>query len=89
MRMAREKNLKVGLLRPITLWPFPTKVLAELSKKTGNFLVVEMNMGQMIEDVRLATECKKEIHFHGRPGGGVPAPPEVFEKIQTILGGTR
>ncbi len=89
MRMAREKGLKVGLLRPITLWPFPAKVLAELSKKTDDFLVVEMNMGQMIEDVKLATECRGKIHFHGRPGGGVPAPPEVFEKIQTILGGAR
>ncbi len=89
MRLARNAGLKVGLFRPITLWPFPAKALAELSKKTDNFLVVEMNLGQMIEDVRLATECRKGIHFHGRPGGGVPTPPEVFERIQSILGGVR
>jgi 2-oxoglutarate ferredoxin oxidoreductase subunit alpha len=89
MRLAHAAGFKVGLFRPLTLWPFPTQALAELSKKTDNFLVVEMNMGQMVEDVKLATECRKRIHFHGRPGGGVPTPPEVFEKIQAILGGTR
>jgi 2-oxoglutarate ferredoxin oxidoreductase subunit alpha len=89
MRLAREAGFKVGLFRPITLWPFPTQALAELSKRTDNFLVVEMNMGQMVEDVKLATECRKGIHFHGRPGGGVPTPPEVFERIKAILGGAR
>lgn len=86
-RMAHAKGLRVGLLRPITLWPFPNKILSDMSKKIKDFLVVEMNMGQMIDDVKLATECRSKIHFHGRPGGGVPTPPEIFEKIQTILGG--
>jgi 2-oxoglutarate ferredoxin oxidoreductase subunit alpha len=87
-RMAREKGYKVGLLRPITLWPFPKNALAELSNKIEYFLVVEMNLGQMVEDVKLATECKNKIHFHGRPGGGVPTPHEIYEKIETILGGS-
>ena len=86
-RMAHAKGLRVGLLRPITLWPFPNKILSDMSKKIKDFLVVEMNMGQMIDDVKLATECRSKIHFHGRPGGGVPTPPEIFEKIQKILGG--
>lgn len=87
-RISREKGYKVGLLRPITLWPFPKNTLAELSNKVECFLVVEMNLGQMIEDVKLATECKSNIHFHGRPGGGVPTPYEIVEKIETILGGS-
>jgi len=89
VRMAREKGLKVGLLRPITLWPFPTNVLADMSKRTENFLVVEMSCGQMIDDVKLATECRSKIHFHGRPGGGVPTPPEIYKKIDEVLGGAR
>ncbi len=88
-RMARAKGYRVGLLRPITLWPFPSNILCALSEKTEHFLVVEMNMGQMVDDVRLATECRKRVFFHGRPGGGVPTPPEVFGKIEAILGGAR
>ncbi len=89
IRMARSDGHKVGLLRPITLWPFPNNILAGMSKTVRDFLVVEMNMGQMIDDVKLATECRSKIHFHGRPGGGVPTPPEIYEKIQAILGGAR
>jgi 2-oxoglutarate ferredoxin oxidoreductase subunit alpha len=87
VRMARDKGLKVGMLRPITLWPFPKDILAELSRRAKDFLVVEMNLGQMVDDVKLATDCRKNIHFHGRPGGGVPTPPEIYEKILTITGG--
>jgi 2-oxoglutarate ferredoxin oxidoreductase subunit alpha len=89
MRIARDKGLKVGLLRPVTLWPFPTDIMADLSKRVEDFLVVEMSCGQMIDDVKLATECRSKIHFHGRPGGGVPTPPEVYEKIEAVLGGGR
>lgn len=89
MMMARQKGLKVGLLRPITLWPFPARVLGEMADHVGNFLVVEMNNGQMVEDVMLGTRCRAQVHFHGRPGGGVPTPPELFKKISTILGGER
>jgi 2-oxoglutarate ferredoxin oxidoreductase subunit alpha len=89
VRMARAKGLKVGLLRPITLWPFPTDVLHDMSQKVENFLVVEMSMGQMIDDVKLATECRSKIDFHGRPAGGVPTPPEVYKRIEEALGGGR
>ncbi len=87
LRMARDKKLKVGLLRPITLWPFPSDVLADMSKRIENFLVVEMNCGQMIEDVKLATEFRSKISFLGRPGGGVPTPPELYNKVAEIYGG--
>jgi len=89
VRTAREKGLKVGMLRPITVWPFPKDVLAEFSGRVRDFLVVEMNLGQMIDDVKLATDCRKNIHFHGRPGGGVPTPPEIYEKILAITGGAQ
>jgi 2-oxoglutarate ferredoxin oxidoreductase subunit alpha len=89
VRMARANGLKVGLLRPITLWPFPMDALKDMAKRIEHFLVVEMSCGQMIDDVKLATECRSRIHFHGRPGGGVPNPPEIYEKITGILGGTK
>ena len=89
IKIARDHNIKAGLLRPITLWPFPEEVLSQLSKKVEHFLVVEMSCGQMIEDVKLATECRSKIHFHGRPGGGVPAPPEIFQKIKQAIGGAK
>ncbi len=89
VKMARDKGLKVGLLRPITLWPFPVDVLADMSRKIEHFLVVEMSCGQMIDDVRLATECRSKIHFHGRPGGGVPTPPEIYKRIDEVIGGAQ
>jgi 2-oxoglutarate ferredoxin oxidoreductase subunit alpha len=89
VRMAHKKGLKVGLMRPITLWPFPAQVLDDMAGHVEHFLVVEMNNGQMIEDVTLSTRCRSRIHFHGRPGGGVPTPPELLEKIIKVLGGGR
>ncbi|UCC11088.1 MAG: 3-methyl-2-oxobutanoate dehydrogenase subunit VorB [candidate division WOR-3 bacterium] len=89
VRMAHKKGLKVGLMRPITLWPFPAQVLGDMADHVEHFLVVEMNNGQMIEDVTLSTRCRSRIHFHGRPGGGVPTPPELLEKITQVLGGGR
>jgi len=89
IKMARDKGIKAGLLRPITLWPFPNDVLNSLSKKVQNFLVVEMSLGQMIEDVKLAIECRSKVFFHGRPGGGIPTAKEIYEKIIQSLGGAR
>lgn len=84
LRLARDKGIKVGLLRPITLWPFPTDIISELSKKIENFLVVEMSLGQMIDDVKLAVEGRTKVHFIGHPGGGIPNAQEVFDKILEI-----
>ncbi len=85
MRTLNEQGHKVGLFRPIILWPFPEKALREISEKTKKFLVVEMNAGQMVEDVRLYAAHDADVHFYGRMGGGIPTPPEIIEKAQKIL----
>ena len=83
--IAREQGIKVGLLRPITLWPFPTKRIAELGKKVKGILSLEINSGQMIEDIRLAVECKVPVEYYGRLGGIIPEPEEVVAKIKTMI----
>lgn len=85
MQMARKKGLKVGLFRPITLWPFPYEPLRQLAKKGKKFLTVEMSMGQMIEDVRLAVGCDSSVDFFGRCGGNIPNEMEVLGEIDRIL----
>ena len=78
---ARAQGVKVGMIRPITLWPFPTAVLAEAAKQCKAFISVEMNMGQMIEDVRLAINCSKPVYLCNRVGGMIPSPEQVLSKI--------
>lgn len=85
--MAREQGIKAGLLRPITLWPFPTKAFESLKETAKAFISCEMSMGQMIDDVRLAIECKKPVSFVGRTGGKIPTPNEVLNEIVRV-GGT-
>ncbi len=84
---AREEGIKVGLIRPITLWPFPNKALAAAADKVKGFISVELNMGQMIEDIRLATQCKKPISLCNRCGGMIPSPDEVLEAIRNAQKG--
>jgi len=84
IKTARTDGLKVGLLRPTTLWPFPSEKVQELAKQTRHFLVFEMNMGQMIEDVQLALEGNGEASFYGRPGGVIPTPSEVTRVISRL-----
>lgn len=79
VEMAREKGCKVGLLRPITLWPFPSKQLAEMAKRLKGIIVVELNAGQMVDDVRLAVECKIPVEHYGRLGGVVFTPEEILD----------
>jgi 2-oxoglutarate ferredoxin oxidoreductase subunit alpha len=81
VREAREAGLKVGLLRPVTLWPFPSARLCELAGQTKRMLVVEMNAGQMLEDVRLAVNGRCPVHFYGRMGGVVPLPDEILPRL--------
>ncbi len=81
IKTARSEGMRVGMLRPITLWPFPTDKVQELAKQIKYFLVFEMNMGQMLEDVQLALEGKGEVFFYGRPGGVIPTPSEVHRAI--------
>ncbi len=78
---ARAKGLKIGLLRPITLWPFPTARIAELSKQVKGMLTVELNAGQMVEDVRLAVEGAVPVRHFGRMGGMIPNPVEILDAL--------
>lgn len=84
IKRVREMGLKVGLLRPVTLWPFPKRVLVELSRSVKNFLVFEMNTGQMLEDVKMFLEGRSNVHFYGRPGGVVSTPDEIAREISSL-----
>lgn len=84
VREARQKGIKVGLLRPVTLSPFPFDALDELSKRVQGLLVVEMNMGQMLNDVQLAVKGRAPVEFYGRPGGVVPFADEILAEIQRM-----
>ena len=88
MQLARDKGIKVGLFRLITLFPFPKKEIRELGKKVKGMLVVEMNAGQMIEDVQLSVGCNIPIEHYGRFGGIIPTPDEVVRVLEEkIIGG--
>ena len=80
----RKQGKKIGMLRPISLWPFPEKELKILSEKVDKFLVVEMSCWQMVEDVKLGIECKRPVHFYGRSGGGLPTEDEIMRELMTI-----
>lgn len=82
----RKKGIKAGLLRPITLWPFPYSPIRKLTDRVRFFFVVEMSEGQMLEDVKLAVEGAVPVYFYGRLGGGVPTPLEVMERIEDKVG---
>ena len=84
VRMARRQGLKVGLFRPISLWPFPAQALAEAAQQMRGLLVVEMNAGQMLEDVRLAVGQDLPTRFFGRMGGMVPLPEEIVYEAQHL-----
>ena len=77
VQIARRKGVKVGLIRPITLFPFPEKIIAEYATKVKGFLSVEFNAGQMVNDIRLAVNGKTQVEYFGRMGGIVPTPDEV------------
>lgn len=85
IELCREEGLKVGLLRPITLWPFPTKEIHELSKRVKGMLSFEINAGQMIEDIHLAVAGNTPVAYYGRMGGIVPTPEEVVEALKKEL----
>ena len=82
---ARAKGIKAGLFRPITLWPYPVDALEKTVGTAKKYLVVEMNMGQMIEDVKLAVNGRKPVEFFGRTGGIIPTPAEVLAQIEAMV----
>jgi 2-oxoglutarate ferredoxin oxidoreductase subunit alpha len=85
VEIARQKGIKAGMLRPITLYPFPTKALKKYAEKVKGMLSVEMSAGQMVEDVRLAVNGKVPVEFYGRMGGIVPSPEEVVAALESKL----
>jgi len=88
IKQAEEIGIKVGLIRPITLWPFPVDAVAAAAERSSvvSFLDLELNAGQMVEDVRLAVNGKKPVHFYGRTGGMIPSQQEVLDQIRKIVG---
>lgn len=85
MFQLEKRGVQAGLLRPITLWPFPYDAVGELSQRVKFIFVLEMSEGQMLEDVKLGVQGKCPVYFYGRMGGGVPDPEEVLEKIEEVL----
>ena len=83
----RKQGIKAGLIRPITVWPFPSKPIREAADKVKAFVSVELSMGQMIEDIRLAEECKKPVVLCNRAGGMIPAPEQIIETVKNLEGG--
>ncbi len=86
IEILRAEGLRVGLVRPITLWPFPTATFREWADKVDIILDVEMSMGQMVEDVRKAVVEKVPVEFYGRVGGMVPTPDEIADKVRELVG---
>jgi len=84
VRMAREAGLKVGLIRPITVFPFPEQIFRQATERCRKVLCIELNAGQMVEDVRLSVDRQADVRFYGRPGGtgSLPTPEELFEQLQ-------
>lgn len=85
LEMARESGLRIGLLRPISLFPFPTEALQQAAERVKRFLVMELNTGQMVEDVKLSVAHMAQVDFYGRPPGSIPTPDELFKEIQSAF----
>ena len=84
---AREQGIRVGLIRPVTLWPFPSAAISETASRVKAYLSVELSMGQMIDDVRMAVSCARPVSLCNRCGGMIPSPVEVLRSIQNMTGG--
>lgn len=90
IKLAAKEGIKLGLVRPITLWPFPQEAFEQTIDKTKHgYLSVEMSCGQMVEDVRLSANGRKPVAFYGRSGGMVPTPAEILDKVKEIVGGAK
>jgi 2-oxoglutarate ferredoxin oxidoreductase subunit alpha len=83
-KMGKDSK-NIGLIRPISLWPFPEKAFLKVAKPSVKFLAMEMSYGQMVEDVRLAVNGRSEVEFMGRAGGGIPTEDQLIRKIKSIL----
>lgn len=81
----RKKGKKVGLIRPVTLWPFPAGIFTRRKKHNAKYLVIEMSYGQMLEDVKLTVNGKAKVEFLGRSGGGIPTEEEIVDFVKKKL----
>ena len=84
MELGRAKGLKLGVIRPITLWPYPYETIAAAAQHARAFLTVEMNAGQMVEDVRLAVNGRCPVEHYGRMGGIIPSPEEILSVVERL-----
>ncbi len=89
VELARKEGIKAGVFRPVTLWPYPEKEINEACKNAKKVLTVEMSMGQMVDDVKLALNCRIPVEFFGRTGGVIPGPAEILNKIKEMTGGDK
>ncbi len=87
VKARRDRGIKAGLIRPITVWPFPSQPIADAAKAAKRFLAAEMSMGQMVDDVRLAVNGQRPVHFIGTTGGVVPTPAMITDKLLSIKEG--
>ena len=85
----RKEGIKVGLIRPITIWPFPKKAIASAADKVKGFVSVELSMGQMIEDVKIASECIRPVVLCSRSGGMIPSVDQIVDVTKKMVGGTK
>jgi len=85
IQKAKQEGINIGLIRPITVYPFPYKIINQYADKVKHILVSEMSLGQMLEDVKLAVEGKTKVSFYGRTGGVVISPTEILEEVKKIL----
>jgi len=85
IKILRERGVKVGMIRPITVFPFPYRIFEEMATRVEKFLVVEMNLGQMIEDVKLGLRGRGALHFYGRTGGMVPSYDEIISEVDKLV----
>lgn len=85
----KEEGIEIGMIRPITLWPFPEKAFDEVPAACKGLMSVEMSMGQMIDDIKIASNGRWPVHFYGRSGGMIPTPEGVIEKVKEVLGGAK
>lgn len=89
MQQLADEGIKVGLIRPISIWPYPFQAFEEIDDTTKDLLVVEMNTGQMLDDVKIASHGRWPVHFYGRQGGAIPSIEEIVDEVKKIVGGTK
>ena len=89
IKQAAAKGIKVGLIRPITLWPYPYDIYKDINPNAKGVLGVEMSQGQIVDDIKIGIEGRMPVYFHGRSGGMVPTPADILAEIEKIAGGTK